>query len=522
MVGHASLQGVQFGDIWAHGRFAYLGTFSCGGGVRVFDISNPTDPRQVSTLRTSLVDSYEDVVVIRADTAFFRGDLLAVGLQECESNGANQVQFWDVSDPLRPAILGSFNTGIGTRGVHELYMFQRNSRVFALLAVPSSEGSRAGRGFRIVEATDPRNPRQIADWGADAGLGSQPTGRGRTSFCHSAWASADGTIAYLSYWDHGVIMLDISNPANPRFLGQTLYPEGEEGNAHSVWPVPGRDLLLVADEDFSTSGASLSITEPAAMAGRIAASEIPSTKRTCDSGGVSGEVVYVGKGCKTKHYPPDVQGNIALIDSDGCKTKKKLKRAQAAGASGAIIVVTGGVKVVTAGNNDLAGIPSVAVNQADGERIKEALASGTSLRVLLSGDPQMNSWGHLRIYDTSDMASPRQVGMFATERSQMCPPPAEGWYTIHNPFVVGNTAYLSWYGDGLRVIDISDPANPRETAFFVPGDTEAAHGQSITPQHNEPVEGGAAAVWGVYVHGDLILLSDISNGLYILRHKPEQ
>jgi hypothetical protein len=104
----------------------------------------------------------------------------------------------------------------------------------------------------------------------------------------------------------------------------------------------------------------------------------------------------------------------------------------------------------------------------------------------------------------------------------MCPPPARGWYTVHNPFVVGDTAYLSWYGDGLRVIDISDPSSPRETAFFVPGDTEASHGQQVAPRHNEPVEGGAAAVWGVYVHGDLILLSDIQQGLFILRHRPEQ
>jgi hypothetical protein len=317
-------------------------------------------------------------------------------------------------------------------------------------------------------------------------------------------------------------MLDISNPANPRFLGQTLYSEGDEGNAHSVWPVPGRDLLLVADEDFSTSGASLTVTEPAAIAGRVEASEMQSTKRSCDSGGVSGEVVYAGKGCKKKHYPAGVRGNIALIDSSGCNTRKKLKRAQAEGAVAAIIMITGGVTTVPAGNDDPAGIPTVAIGRADGERIKEALAGGTSVRVLLSGDPLLNSWGHLRIYDTSDMASPRQVGIFATEHSKMCPPPALGWYTVHNPFVVGNTAYLSWYGDGLRVIDISDPSSPRETAFFVPGDTEAAHGQSIAPRHNEPVEGGAAAVWGVYVHGDLILLSDIQQGLYILRHKPEQ
>ncbi|HET9528930.1 MAG TPA: hypothetical protein VFQ92_01160, partial [Blastocatellia bacterium] len=328
MVGQARIQGVQFGDIWARGQFAYLGTYSCGDGVKVFDISDPASPQLASTLKTSSTDSYEDVIVIRADTEFFRGDLLAVGLQQCENSGANQVQFWDVTDPRNPVRLGSFSTGNRTRGVHELYMFQRDDRVFALLAVPSSERSGAGGDFRIVEATDPRNPRQIAEWGAIARLGSQPTGRGSSSFCHSAWANQEGTIAYLSYWDHGVIMLDISDPESPRYLGQTLYSGGEEGNAHSVWPLPGRDLLLVADEDFSTAGASVEITEPATVARQIAAGEVPFTKRACEAS-ISGEVVYVGKGCKPKHYPAGFQGKIALIDAHGCKTEKKLKRALA-------------------------------------------------------------------------------------------------------------------------------------------------------------------------------------------------
>ncbi|HWP45178.1 MAG TPA: hypothetical protein VNO14_18190, partial [Blastocatellia bacterium] len=114
LVGRRQIQGVQFGDIWAHGQFAYLGTSSCGGGVKVFDISNPARPQLAATLVTSPLDTYEDVVVIRADTPFFHGDLLATGLQGCGSSGANQVQFWDVFDPRQPALLGSFSTGVGT------------------------------------------------------------------------------------------------------------------------------------------------------------------------------------------------------------------------------------------------------------------------------------------------------------------------------------------------------------------------------------------------------------------------
>jgi hypothetical protein len=43
-----------------------------------------------------------------------------------------------------------------------------------------------------------------------------------------------------------------------------------------------------------------------------------------------------------------------------------------------------------------------------------------------------------------------------------------GDYTIHNPLLVGTEIFASWYTDGIRIIDVADPTNPREIAFFVP------------------------------------------------------
>ena len=57
----------------------------------------------------------------------------------------------------------------------------------------------------------------------------------------------DGTRAYLSYWDLGTVVLDVSTPARPRYLGRT---RGAVDNAHSAWL--GRDGLLV--ETHETTG----------------------------------------------------------------------------------------------------------------------------------------------------------------------------------------------------------------------------------------------------------------------------
>jgi hypothetical protein len=378
--------------------------------------------------------------------------------------------------------------------------------VFALLAVPGSEGTGAGGDVRIVEATDPRNPRQLADWGVQADLGLS---LGGNIFCHSAAPSPDGMIAYLSYWDVGFILLDISDPGNPRYLGRNTYAPGEEGNAHSVWPANGGDLLLAADEDFSPGGVRLEITAPSSLAGSIFAAEGTIGPQVCGLGDVSGQIVYVGRGCVGDMFSANPSGKIALIDRGTCTFRDKILRAQQAGATAAIIVnnAPGGA---SSPGGDSAGItiPSAMISFDDGNRLKAALAGNQSVRARLSADPNA-TWGFLRIFDLSDPTQPKQLGSFATERTRQCPPPDGGWYTIHNPFVVGNTAYLSWYSDGVRVLDISDPTSPHEIGFFVPPDRTDGRG----------LRGGKSLVWGVYVLNDLIFISDINTGLYILRRR---
>ena len=89
---------------------------------------------------------------------------------------------------------------------------------------------------------------EVGSWGAWSKLGVHPNeGRGffRRNFVHSVIANAAGTRAFLSYWDLGTVILDISNPANPIYLGRTPAtgnPEGDAlGRAHQQGEAPHRD-----------------------------------------------------------------------------------------------------------------------------------------------------------------------------------------------------------------------------------------------------------------------------------------
>ena len=79
---------------------------------------------------------------------------------------------------------------------------------------------------------------------------------------------------------------------------------------------------------------------------------------------------------------------------------------------------------------------------------------------------------------------------------------------IHNIEVVGDKAYIAYYQDGLRVLDLSDPTQPREIAHYNTWDEATAPGDAF--------EGAL----GVRVANGLIYVADDLQGLVILRELP--
>jgi hypothetical protein len=89
VVGHESFGKIDTnGDVWLHGETAYVGTWRrpcTGGGVKVVDVSTPSDPLPLGRVGNRNGTSAEDVVVRSVATGSFTGDLLAVGIQRSSS-----------------------------------------------------------------------------------------------------------------------------------------------------------------------------------------------------------------------------------------------------------------------------------------------------------------------------------------------------------------------------------------------------------------------------------------------------
>lgn len=64
--------------------------------------------------------------------------------------------------------------------------------------------------------------------------------------------------------------------------------------------------------------------------------------------------------------------------------------------------------------------------------------------------------GHVWVYDVYDPSIPLLVGNY----------PAGSKQVIHNVYIKGNYAYLSYYSEGIVVLDISVPSDPKEVASY--------------------------------------------------------
>jgi hypothetical protein len=78
--------------------------------------------------------------------------------------------------------------------------------------------------------------------------------------------------------------------------------------------------------------------------------------------------------------------------------------------------------------------------------------------------------------------------------------------SIHNIMAFGDVAYVSWYQDGVRLVDVSDPTAPRVTAYY--NSWDGRDGRSFFE--------GAIGL-DVDLAAGLLYVADTARGLIVLR-----
>lgn len=259
----------SFGDVYAHKGFAYVGTHvgnGGNGGVRVFSLKNPAKPKEIAVFANNDIPGtwQEKVIVKSINTPQFKGDLAVVSVQQLnrqDPNSKGGFLLYDVTNPHQPKKLGFWEVTKKTNGTHELYLTVKNNRAFVLAANPYADyySHGAEKDFQIVDVSNPANPKTVYQFDprtlpevADDFNGyhwNAPDGKIRPAFNHSTMV--DGKYAYVSMWDLGTMIFDISTPDKPVYLGRTTYASDQQGSAHSAAVAKGGTVLIETREVYN-------------------------------------------------------------------------------------------------------------------------------------------------------------------------------------------------------------------------------------------------------------------------------
>lgn len=484
-------------------------------GLRVIDISDPTNPVEVGNYDTS---GYAYGVAITGDHAFV-----------CDAYSGFKVI--DISDPTNPILAGSYSSIGWARNVDiegdYAYVAEGEGGLCVIDISDPTNPSEVGRydtadnsndvevegdyayvtdgyeGLYVFDVSDPTAPDSIANYntvGSAMGLvidgnyafiasysqgfhvidisdPAAPSLAGSFSTLDYAYSvEITGDYAYIAQWGSGIRVLDIVDPTNPTLIEDFDTP----GNAMGV--VAAGEYLFVADR---MSG--LQIVKIADNINPIYAGSI-SDGVGADAVEVEGNYAFVADGWDGLKIV-DISDPSNPLLTGTYDTPGYAEHAVVAGDYAYIADYDSGLQVVDISDPSAPVLVGNYLTSHDADDIEVGgnyayLVIGylKRLEVIDITDPTSpvfygncdmgpnyisgidldgdyayvgNQYDGLKVIDISDPANPVVVGSYDT-------------YYADDVEVSGNYAYVADRSAGLQVIDISDPTNPVYAGSYDP------------------------------------------------------
>ena len=228
--------------------YAYVGHVGKSRyGTSIVDVRDPRKPQVVARLHVPLgthshkVQLNEDFLYVNYERNWHE--------KPHPGHWKAGMGVFDVKNPRDPKEVGFFPMeGMGT---HRM-AFVAPSHVFLS---GSAEGY-IDQFLQIIDVSRPTSLVEVGRWwleGMAEGeeMARRDWPRGRRYACHHPVVR--GARAYCGWWDAGAIILDISDISSPRLVSRMAFPENESHHTHTALPLPGRDALLVVDEQIEES-----------------------------------------------------------------------------------------------------------------------------------------------------------------------------------------------------------------------------------------------------------------------------
>jgi hypothetical protein len=358
----------------------------------------------------------------------------------------------------------------------------------AMALIGANKADPALLGVAVVDVSDPANPRMVRLLRDKGALGASETisavtaPDGRRVLAAGAYANGSGS-AMPNNDPAWLDIYDVSDCANPKLMAEVIWP----GNSHTVTLSPDARYVYGTNMSPFTGNGGLQVMDISDMAnprflGKFGATEEDGTTFEFASHEIrfsaDSKRIYAGvNSSKSDH----LNKGIAIMPPN----------AKALGPEG------GGVLILD--NSDFT------VGKPDPKlRLVSAIPAGGWHSVVparIGGVPYLVGGAELgtcpgtwpKFTNIANETKPYIAGEFrlAMNRPKNCPPrtpgengssgivPSPGTATLHYNDVDSATdtrlGLFNFLWAGLRIVDLRDPANPEEIAYFKPGDACGGH-----------------------------------------------
>jgi catechol 2,3-dioxygenase-like lactoylglutathione lyase family enzyme len=543
----------KIADVGVFNGYAYLaawGVVTCKyNGIHVVDINDPASPKEVAFI-VSKEGSYpgEGVQALHIDTTAYSGDILVTNNEKCKDKaGFGGMNIYDINNPAHPTPLaegvGDFIvSGQGKKAaneIHSVFAWDAGDKAYAVI-VDNEEGV----DVDILDITNPKKAKLIAEYDLDETfpqiLQASPSNLTEVFFHDVVVKEIGGRqVMLLSYWDAGYVKIDVTDPENISYLGDTDFndPDPEaaesgytvppEGNGHEAEFTRDNAYVIGADEDFAPYNLQgLNVDDNTVITASQGSNTTPLVGTT-----ILGTSVFVGRACIGDPAVPagdPATTDIAVVERGLCTFTEKVANVIAAGGYDAVLIFnrtgTDGGCNGSLGMSVEGDIPTFGVApRGQGFAIFDvayddaACLAGTGPARLpvdigtvgdtLQFSSAFDGWGYVHLF-RNENGKMTELDTYAIPEAHD-PTYATGFgdLSVHEAATSAqqdDLVYFSYYAGGFRVAQITEAEELVEV------------GRYIDPNGNN--------FWGVQVFEDegteYVAASDRDSGLWIFRYTP--
>jgi len=238
------------GQVVVQGKYAFIGHMKNPQGTTIMDISDPRNPKVVSVIPVSDLNTHSHKVRVL-------GDLMFVNAEHQPGTGSRQDykdggwRIYDIKDKTDPKLLSyvrTYGKGVHRFDVDENYAYMSSEM----------EGF-VGNILVIYDIRDPSKPKEVGRWwmpGQNVAAGEPPHPKRAAHRLHHGLRYKD--LIYAGCWHSGVAIIDVSDIAKPKTLSHYQYePECPEPS-HTLLRVPfkigGKDIAVSTEEERKNRG----------------------------------------------------------------------------------------------------------------------------------------------------------------------------------------------------------------------------------------------------------------------------